>query len=108
MSGGFDLLGSLSAAPADRGETLPCSARGCSADAEFGLRWNNPRIHTPTRRKTWLACAEHRDHLTAFLTDRGFLKETVTVAELPGLDDPEPAARRSPGPTPTSRGGDTE
>lgn len=108
MSGGFDLLGSLSAGPPGDGAALPCSARGCSTDAEYGLRWNNPRIHTPARRKTWLACTRHRDHLTAFLTDRGFLKETVTVAELPGLDDPDQTARRGTGPTPTSRGGDTE
>ncbi len=108
MSGGFDLLGSLSGGPAADGPVLPCSARGCSAEAEYGLRWNNPRIHTPARRKTWLACADHRDRLTAFLSDRGFLKETVTVAELPGLDDPVRAARPGPGHTPTSRGGDAE
>lgn len=82
MTGGFDLLGALSrSAPEDT--ALPCSARGCSADAAFGLRWNNPRIHSPERRKTWLACPAHLDRLTAFLSDRGFLKETVDVAELP-------------------------
>lgn len=61
---------------------LICSARGCGAEAEFGVLWNNPRIHTPTRRKVWLACAEHRDHLTEYLTVRGMWKETIAVAEL--------------------------
>lgn len=52
-----------------------CSARGCTADAVWALRWNNPRIHTPERRKVWLACDEHRPTLGDFLTARGFLKE---------------------------------
>ncbi len=64
------------------GVTLLCSARGCRAVAVWGLRWNNPRLHTPDRRKTWLACAEHRESLQAFLDQRGFLRETVPVAEL--------------------------
>lgn len=133
MTGGFDLLGALSAgaspdevaegtttaarrgarrasssARPDAGDALPCSARGCSADAEFGLRWNNPRIHTPERRKTWLACGDHRAHLTAFLSDRGFLQETVDVAELPSLDDPAHPADGRDGRASTSRGGDAE
>jgi len=40
------------------------------------LHWNNPRLHTPERRKTWLACDEHRESLSAFLAARGFLRET--------------------------------
>jgi hypothetical protein len=66
----------------DTGLALLCSARGCRANAIWGLKWNNPKLHTPDRRKTWLACAEHREQLTAFLTVRGFLRETVPVAEL--------------------------
>jgi len=54
-----------------------CSARGCREPARWQLLWNNPRIHTPDRRKTWLACAEHRDSLEQFLGSRSFLKETV-------------------------------
>ncbi len=54
-----------------------CSARGCRADATWQLLWNNPRIHTPDRRKVWLACDEHRESLEAFLGARQFLKETV-------------------------------
>jgi len=54
---------------------LICSARGCRATATWALRWNNPRLHTPERRKTWLACPDHREHLSEFLSVRGFLKE---------------------------------
>ena len=60
---------------------LVCSARGCPATAGFDLRWNNPKIHTPDRRKHWLACPDHRESLSAFLSARGFLRE---VEELPG------------------------
>jgi hypothetical protein len=55
--------------------SLTCSARGCSTDAVWALRWNNPRLHTPERRKTWLACDDHRESLSSFLSARGFLKE---------------------------------
>nr|WP_211290998.1 hypothetical protein [Kineococcus xinjiangensis] len=61
---------------------LVCSARGCRAHADFGLRWNNPSLHTPERRKTWLACTAHRQHLSDFLTLRGFLRETVAAEQL--------------------------
>ena len=54
-----------------------CSAKGCRADATWQLLWNNPRIHTPDRRKVWLACDEHRESLGSFLGARGFLKDTV-------------------------------
>jgi hypothetical protein len=60
----------------DGGERLVCSAKGCRAEAVWALRWNNPRLHPPDRRKTWLACNAHRNHLAGFLTARGFLKET--------------------------------
>jgi hypothetical protein len=45
--------------------------------------WNNPRLHTPERRKTWLACEEHRESLSAFLSARNFLKDVVPVEEAP-------------------------
>ena len=61
---------------------LVCSARGCTHQADFGLLWNNPHLHTPERRKTWLACEEHREHLSQFLGTRGFLREVVEVAQL--------------------------
>jgi hypothetical protein len=58
-----------------------CSAKGCRADAFWVLAWNNPKLHTPDRRKTWAACEEHRESLTAFLAARGFLRETVPLSE---------------------------
>lgn len=70
----------------DADDHLVCSARGCGAGAEWGLRWNNPRLHTPGRRKVWLACPEHRVHLETYLSTRGLHRETVPVTEL-GPDD---------------------
>lgn len=54
-----------------------CSAKGCREAAAWQLLWNNPRLHTPDRRKAWLACEDHRESLETFLGARGFLKETV-------------------------------
>jgi hypothetical protein len=54
-----------------------CSAKGCTAPAVHALLWNNPKIHTPERRKVWLACEEHLAGLSDFLGSRGFLKEVV-------------------------------
>jgi hypothetical protein len=64
-------------------EPLTCSARGCTASAVWAVLWNNPRLHTPERRKTWLACEEHRESLSAFLSARNFLKDVVPVEEAP-------------------------
>jgi len=61
-----------------------CSAKGCQAPAVWALLWNNPKLHTPDRRKTWLACEEHRATLGDFLGARGFLKDVVPVADAPG------------------------
>jgi len=44
--------------------------------ARWALEWNNPKLHDPERRKTWLACAEHRASLEEFLEIRGFLRAT--------------------------------
>ena len=54
-----------------------CSAKGCTAAAAWELRWNNPKLHTPERRKVWLACAEHKSSLGDFLAARSFLREVV-------------------------------
>lgn len=56
-----------------------CSAKGCRAAAAWALRWNNPRLHEPNRRKTWMACEAHRTGLSDFLAKRGFLRETQPV-----------------------------
>lgn len=63
----------------DEPERLVCSAKGCGEDAVWVLAWNNPKLHTPERRKTWLACEEHREHLSGFLGVRGFLKDVVPL-----------------------------
>jgi hypothetical protein len=60
-------------------EPLRCSARGCAQEAEFALRWNNPKIHPAARRKTWLACADHRASLTEYLSVRGMFRESEPV-----------------------------
>lgn len=57
-------------------ERVICSAKGCRADGVYALRWNNPKLHEPERRKTWLACEAHRESLSDFLSLRGFLRET--------------------------------
>jgi hypothetical protein len=54
-----------------------CSSKGCTRPAEWDLLWNNPKLHTPERRKVWLACAEHKESLSDFLTARGFLRAVV-------------------------------
>ena len=46
-----------------------CSARGCNAAAQWGLRWNNPKIHPPEREKIWMACEEHCQWLADYLDD---------------------------------------
>lgn len=53
-----------------------CSAKGCRAAGTWALRWNNPRLHPPERRKTWVSCEEHLSYLSDFLAARGFLRET--------------------------------
>lgn len=65
----------------DHAENLTCSAKGCAAEATWALRWNNPKIHTPDRRKAWLACTDHLPSLTSFLELRGFLRETEAIAD---------------------------
>ncbi|MCI4010496.1 hypothetical protein [Brevibacterium sp. ZH18] len=64
-------------------DELRCSAKGCRADATRAILWNNPRLHTPNRRKTWLACDEHLDHLRDFLNLRGFYLSDVSIDEIP-------------------------
>lgn len=55
-----------------------CSAKGCTAPGAWELQWNNPKIHTPERRKVWLACDDHKGSLGDFLGARGFLKDVVS------------------------------
>ena len=60
-------------------EPLICSARGCRGPAAHALRWNNPKLHPPERRKTWLACDTHLASLGDFLRARDFLREVEPV-----------------------------
>jgi len=66
---------------------LVCSAKGCRETASWGLLWNNPKLHTPERRKVWLACDAHRPTLSEFLELRGFLRDVVPVDELDRVDE---------------------
>jgi hypothetical protein len=61
--------------------TDTCSAKGCQQDAVWALLWNNPKLHTPERRKVWLACDTHRTSLSEFLGARQFLIEVVEHEE---------------------------
>lgn len=63
-----------------------CSRKGCRAAAAWELLWNNPKIHTPERRKTWLACGEHRDWLQEYLEQRGLWRATKAF-EAPAGDN---------------------
>jgi hypothetical protein len=60
-------------------DPLVCSAKGCRTPADWTLAWNNPKLHDPDRRKTWLACAGHRESLSSFLELRGFLREVTPL-----------------------------
>ena len=74
-------------------EPLVCSAKGCQEPAVWALVWNNPKLHTPDRRKSWLACDEHRAAAGRLPRGAGFLREVVPAEEAP--DDPGPAALAS-------------
>jgi hypothetical protein len=52
------------------------------------MSWNNPKLHPPQRRKTWLACEAHRESLSGFLSAREFLRE---VDRLSGTADARPS-----------------
>lgn len=73
----FDLAGGLG--NADGPAEARCSRKSCRAPASWQLLWNNPKIHTPERRKIWLACPEHRDWLEEYLQQRGLWKETLAL-----------------------------
>jgi hypothetical protein len=60
-----------------------CSSKGCTEPATWVVAWNNPKLHTAERRKTWTACDDHRQTLADFLDARGFLRDVVPIAEWP-------------------------
>lgn len=73
----FDFAAGTDPAIAETGAM--CSRKACRAGASWQLLWNNPKIHTPERRKIWLACADHRDWLEDYLQTRGLWKETLPL-----------------------------
>lgn len=83
MTQGPDLLGNLmqtgSASSEPQVAELQCSRKACSAEAAWQLVWNNPKVHTPDRRKIWLACDAHRQFLADFLSSRSFLQEILPL-----------------------------
>ena len=79
----FDLLGADGPEQPPAPETPICSRKGCREHATTQLLWNNPKIHTPERRKIWLACTEHTAWLEDYLQGRSLWKETVPLAAQP-------------------------
>lgn len=71
----LDMIPGSDGAPEQR----MCSRKGCRATASWRLLWNNPRIHTPERRKVWLACGEHREWLEDYLRTRMLWRETLPL-----------------------------
>jgi hypothetical protein len=73
---------------------IRCSAAGCARDAGFRVNWRNPRIHGPERVKVWLACEEHRETLSAYLSTRGFpVRVTPLDVEVDVVPDDTVAGR---------------
>lgn len=83
----------------DSVDELVCSARRCRQAPAWGLLWNNPKLHTPHRRKVWLACDEHRGQLEEYLGVRDFLRSTVPVEDLPRVVDGAQDADEPAGPS---------
>lgn len=79
--------------PQDAPDVPECSRKACRAAAVWQVKWNNPKIHTPARRKIWLACDEHRPWLEHFLQQRLFWRSTEPLgagsSEEPGAGSSE-------------------
>lgn len=92
----FDLGADVSGTRREAGSK--CSRKACRANASWQLLWNNPKIHTPERRKVWLACGDHRAWLEDYLQTRGLWKETVGLST--GIDVVMGASDQFLSPTP--------
>lgn len=90
--------GSPGRLPGVEDETPICSAKDCRQPARHVLVWNNPKVHTADREKTWVACDAHRQSLGDYLDVRGFLKriDPLTDASTAG---PEGGSSTGPGHT---------
>ncbi len=53
-------------------QSTTCSRAECRRAGVWRLDWRNPRIHSIERVKTWLACDDHVDFLSEFLSLRDF------------------------------------
>ncbi len=65
--------------PSAEGGPPVCSRKGCRSDAAWQLLWNNPRIHTPERRKAWASCPDHVAWFEDYLRERGLWKQTLPL-----------------------------
>lgn len=74
----MDILGTLGSSP-QQDVATKCSRKGCQNSGIWQVIWNNPKVHTPERRKVWLACDEHRIYLEQFLASRNFWIETLPL-----------------------------
>lgn len=74
----LDSLSGGSAQAPDGGQTV-CSRKACRHNAAWQLLWNNPKIHTPERRKIWVACEDHVSWLQDYLQARGLWKQTLPL-----------------------------
>ncbi len=79
----IDLLGGSAASQHE------CSRSGCLHEAGWTILWRNPKIHAADRRKTWLACNEHRAYLKDFLEARSFPLEVLPLGEFLTRTPPE-------------------
>ncbi|PQZ87343.1 acetone carboxylase [Arthrobacter sp. MYb227] len=75
----MNLLDSLSGSAQEPVGPAKCSRKGCRSAATTQLLWNNPKIHTPERRKIWLACNEHASWLENYLSERLLFKERAPL-----------------------------
>lgn len=76
--------------PGAPGGAAPCSRAGCRTDASWQVVWRNPRIHTPDRRKVWLACDEHSEYLRDYLAARDFPVELAPFSTIAPAPQPPP------------------
>jgi hypothetical protein len=60
----------------------PCSRAACRKPAVWRIEWRNPKLHDASRRKTWLACDEHRTFLVDFLEARAFPLEVTPMVQV--------------------------
>lgn len=84
MSGGH---ASSSGVHADDPTAATCSRAGCRERALWRVEWRNPKIHSPDRRKIWVACDEHRDYLRDCLAARDFPVAVAPLAPLTTTGD---------------------